>query len=157
MLQKKTELFNFIILAYFFSKKMIEIHIYCHWYKNSKGLAITHDFTAHWTIKIMQMVYFWKFNHFKSQVVLIYTSGLDWNCLKIAICLFFIAQRAIKFQVIAILQLLAIIQDFTAHWAIKKLANCENLEIWVNLWIEYLSILHSKGIQFSIVHQFHIF
>ena len=55
MLQKKRGVLNFITLAYFSSKKMIDIHFYCQGYENSKGLAIIHDFTAHCLHMILTM------------------------------------------------------------------------------------------------------
>jgi hypothetical protein len=37
---------NYIIFAYVSSKEIIDIHIYCYGYANSKDVAIIHDCTA---------------------------------------------------------------------------------------------------------------
>jgi hypothetical protein len=56
VLQNKPELSNFITLEYVSSKKMIDIHLYCQGYENSKGQAIIQEITAHWAIKNKWMV-----------------------------------------------------------------------------------------------------
>jgi hypothetical protein len=51
---------------------MIDIHLYCQGYGNSKGLAIIQDFKAHWAIKNEEMANVRTFN-IESQ-----SSQLEW-------------------------------------------------------------------------------
>jgi hypothetical protein len=56
VLQNKPELSNFISLEYVSSKKMIDNHLNCQGYENSKGQAIIQEFTADSVIKNKRMV-----------------------------------------------------------------------------------------------------
>jgi hypothetical protein len=59
---------------------------------SAQAPAIIQDFTAHWEIKNKQMVNVWTFD----SVRIIYDSGIESNFQTFAICLFFIAEWAVK-------------------------------------------------------------
>ena len=76
MLKKKPGVLKSKILASISSKKGIDIQFYFHWYKNSKGLAIIQDFTAHWAIKNEEMVNVWKFDSVRMKDLVIKDLGI---------------------------------------------------------------------------------
>ena len=65
------------------------------------------------------MAYIWKFDAFRMQDVFIFDPDIDSNFQTFAICLFFIAQWAVKSYIIANKWIFAIMYNFTAFWAIK--------------------------------------
>ena len=88
---------------------MIDIHLVFERYEHFKGLAIIQEFTAYWVIQNEQMVTFWKFYSVRMQVVFIFDPEIDSNFKTFTICLFFIAQWAVKSYIIAIYCITAII------------------------------------------------
>ena len=64
-------------------------------------MAIIQDFTAHWAIENKQMVNVWTFDSVGMWDVVIYDSGIESNFQTLTICLFWIAQWAVKSWIIA--------------------------------------------------------
>ena len=75
---------------------MKDIQFYLWGFWNTKGLAIIHDFTAHWAIKNEQMVNIWKFDLVRMQDLSKFDSDIDLNFQTFAICLIFMSQFAVK-------------------------------------------------------------
>lgn len=96
VVEKKPGVLKSKSLAQISSKKGIDIQFYFHWFKNSMGLAIIQDFTAHWAIKNEEMVNVWKFYSVRMKDLVIKDSGVSLNFKIIIICLYFPIQVAVK-------------------------------------------------------------